>query len=169
MEQPRTTTGGPSTGRPLLLRPPALFAAAITAGIVLHLAWPLTFMSRAVRWPIGVALLTAGIALLTAGIALFAAAMRAFRAADTPVPGNRSTTAIVRSGPYRFSRNPIYVALALIHLGVALSFGSWWLLLTLAVSIGWIAAAVVPREERYLEARFGSIYSAYKSSVRRWL
>jgi protein-S-isoprenylcysteine O-methyltransferase Ste14 len=162
MEQPRTTTGGPSTGRPLLLRPPALFAAAITAGIVLHLAWPLTFMSRAVRWPIGVAL-------LTAGIALFAAAIRAFRAADTPVPGNRSTTAIVRSGPYRFSRNPIYVALALIHLGVALSFGSWWLLLTLAVSNGWIAAAVVPREERYLEARFGSIYSAYKSSVRRWL
>jgi protein-S-isoprenylcysteine O-methyltransferase Ste14 len=56
-----------------------------------------------------------------------------------------------------------------IQFGVAVAFGSWWLLLTLALSIGWIATSVVPREERYLEARFGSIYSAYKSSVRRWL
>jgi protein-S-isoprenylcysteine O-methyltransferase Ste14 len=119
-------------------------------------------MSRAVRRPLGVVL-------SMAGVALFVAAIRAFRAAGTPVPGNRSTTAIVRSGPYRFSRNPIYIAFALIHLGVAVSLGGWWLLLTWAVSISWIATSVVPREERYLEARFGSTYSTYKSSVRRWL
>jgi protein-S-isoprenylcysteine O-methyltransferase Ste14 len=162
MDQPGTTTGGPGTGRPLLLRPPLLFATAMVAGTVLHLAWPLPFMSRTVRWPIGVML-------SMAGVALFVAAIRAFDAAGTPVPGNRSTTAIVRRGPYRFSRNPIYVAFALTHLGVAASFGSWWLLVTLAVSIGVTAISVVPREERYLEARFGSIYSDYKSSVRRWL
>jgi protein-S-isoprenylcysteine O-methyltransferase Ste14 len=162
MDQPGTTTGGPGTGRPLLLRPPLLFATAIAAGVLLHLAWPLSFMSRAVRWPIGVML-------SMAGVVLFVAAVRAFDAAGTPVPSNRSTTAIVRSGPYRFSRNPIYVAFALIHLGVAASFGSWWLLVTLAVTIGVIANSVVRREERYLEARFGSIYGAYKSSVRRWL
>jgi len=162
MDQPGTTTGGPGTGRPLILRPPLLFAAAIAAGMVLHLAWPWSFTSRAVRWPIGVLL-------STAGVALFVAAIRAFDAAGTPVPGNRPATAIVHSGPYRFSRNPIYLALALIHLGVAVSFGNWWLLVTLAVSVGVIATSVVRREERYLEARFGSIYSAYKSSVRRWL
>jgi protein-S-isoprenylcysteine O-methyltransferase Ste14 len=162
MDRLGTTTGGPGSGRPLVLRPPLLFATAIAAGIVLHLAWPLSFMSRAVRWP-------AGMMLSMAGVALFVAAIRAFNAAGTPVPGNRSTTAIVRSGPYRFSRNPIYVAFALIHLGVATAFGSWWLLVTLAGSIGVIATSVVPREERYLEARFGSIYRAYKLSVRRWL
>jgi protein-S-isoprenylcysteine O-methyltransferase Ste14 len=162
MDQPGTTTSASGTGRPLLVRPPFLFATAIAAGIVLHLAWPWSFMPHAVRWPIGVIL-------SMAGVALFVAAIRAFDAAGTPVPGNRSTTAIVRSGPYRFSRNPIYVAFALIQLGVAASFGSWWLLVTLAVSIGVIATFIVPREERYLEARFGSIYSAYKSSVRRWL
>jgi protein-S-isoprenylcysteine O-methyltransferase Ste14 len=162
MNRPGTTTGGPGSGRPLLLRPPLLFATAIAAGIVLHLGWPWSFTSRAVRLPIGMML-------SMAGVALFVAAIRAFDAAGTPVPGNRSTTAVVRNGPYRFSRNPIYVAFALMHLGVAVSFGSWWLLVTLGVSIGVIAISIVPREERYLEARFGSIYSAYKSSVRRWL
>jgi protein-S-isoprenylcysteine O-methyltransferase Ste14 len=162
MDQRGTITGGPGTGRPLLLRPPLLFATAIAAGIVLHLAWPWSFMLRALRWPIAVML-------SMAGVALFVAAIRAFDAAGTPVPGNRSTTAVVRRGPYRFSRNPIYLAFALIHLGVAASFGSWWLLVTWAVSIGVIATSIVPSEERYLEARFGSIYSAYKSSVRRWL
>ena len=162
MDQLETTASASGTGRPLLLRPPFLFATAIAAGIVLHLAWPWSFMPRAVRWPIGVML-------SMAGVALFVAAIRAFDTAGTPVPGNRSTTAVVRSGPYRFSRNPIYVAFALIQLGVAASFGSWWLLATLAVSIVVIATRIVPREERYLEARFGSIYRAYKSSVRRWL
>jgi protein-S-isoprenylcysteine O-methyltransferase Ste14 len=162
MNQPGTTTGGPATGRPLLVRPPLLFALAIATGIVLHLAWPLSFTSDAARWPIGGAL-------SLAGIALFVAAIRAFNAAGTPVPGSRSTTAIVRNGPYRFSRNPIYVAFVLIHLGIAVSLGSWWLLVTMAVGISVIAFSVVPREERYLEARFGPTYSAYKSSVRRWL
>jgi protein-S-isoprenylcysteine O-methyltransferase Ste14 len=155
-------TGGPTTRRSLLRRPPLLFAAAIATGVVLHLAWPLSFTSRAALWPIGATV-------AAAGVALFVAAIREFAAAGTPVPGNQPTTGIVRSGPYRFSRNPIYVAFALIHLGIAVAVGSWWLLLTLAVSVSVIAMSVVPREERYLEARFGSTYSAYKSSVRRWL
>lgn len=101
------------------------------------------------------------------GLALFVAAIREFDAAGTPVPARQPTTSIVRSGPYRFSRNPIYVALALFNLGIAVSLGSWWLLMTLAVSISVIATSVVPREERYLETRFGSTYGSYKSSVRR--
>jgi protein-S-isoprenylcysteine O-methyltransferase Ste14 len=112
MDRPGPTTGGPATGRPLLLRPPLLCAAAIATGVVLHLAWPLSFASCAARAPIGVTLSLAGLALLVAAI-------REFDAAGTPVPGSRSTTAIVRSGPYRFSRNPIYVAFAVIHLGIA--------------------------------------------------
>src|SRR5262245_36451967 len=137
MEKPGTATGGPATGRPLLLRPPLLFAAAIAAGVGLHLTWPLPFGAR---WPFGAALWIAGLALLVA-------AVRAFSAAGTPVPGSQPTTTIVRRGPYRFSRNPIYVAFAVIHLGIAVSLGSWWLLATLAICISAIAISVVPREE----------------------
>src|SRR6266545_3914789 len=99
MDKLGTITDGPGTGRPLLLRPPLLFAAAIMTAIVLHFAWPLSFMSRAVRWPVGVTLSVAGFALVVAAI-------REFDSAGTPVPARRPTTAIVRSGPYRFSRNP---------------------------------------------------------------
>ena len=160
-ESPPPVTG-PATGRRAVLRPPIVVAAAIGAGVVLQLTWPLSFTSRAAREPIG-------LLLSTAGLALFAAAIREFRAAGTPVPGTRATTMIVRSGPYRFSRHPIYLSFALLHLGVAAWFGSWWLLLTFVVSSTWIAVAIVPREERYLETHFGSTYAAYQSSVRRWL
>src|SRR5262245_18648406 len=111
---PKTTTGGPAAGRPLLQRPPILFATAIASGVVLHLAWPLSFTASAARWPVGATL-------AIAGLALFVAAIRAFAVAGTPVPGSESTTAIVGSGPYRFSRNPIYVAFVLFHLGIAVS------------------------------------------------
>jgi protein-S-isoprenylcysteine O-methyltransferase Ste14 len=100
---------------------------------------------------------------------LFVAAIRQLREAGTPVPGNKPTTALVRTGPYRFTRNPIYLALSLLHLGVAAWVGSWWLLVTLVVSFTLVAAVVVPREERYLEKRFGPTYLEYRASVRRWL
>jgi protein-S-isoprenylcysteine O-methyltransferase Ste14 len=158
----KTTNGGPAAGRPALLRPPIVFAAAIAAGVVFHLAWPLVFTSRAARWPIGVAL-------SVAGAVLFVSAIRELRGAGTPVPGHLPPRVIVRGGPYRFSRNPIYLSFALTHLGIAVWVGSWWLLATFLASIALIAIAVVPREERYLEERFGSSYGAYKSAVRRWL
>jgi len=144
-----------------VLRPPSLYASAILSGFLLDAAWPWPFTLFAAR--------PAGGALAIAGLVLFAAAIREMRAARTPVPGNRPTTVIVRTGPFRFSRNPIYLAFSLLHFGVALWAGSWWLITTLIVNVTFIAVMVVPREERYLEARFGSTYVGYKSSVRRWL
>jgi protein-S-isoprenylcysteine O-methyltransferase Ste14 len=108
-------------------------------------------------------------ALALAAVLLFAGAVRQLWRADTPVPGNRPTTALVCTGPYRLSRNPIYAAFTLLHLAVALWVGSWWLLATLVASVTLVAAFVVPREERYLEERFGRTYLDYKASVRRWL
>jgi protein-S-isoprenylcysteine O-methyltransferase Ste14 len=97
------------------------------------------------------------------------AAVRQLRTAGTPVTGNKPTTVLVRTGPYRVSRNPIYLAFSLLHLGVAAWVGSWWLLATLAAGVTIVATVVVAREERYLEERFGATYVAYKGSVRRWL
>jgi len=102
-------------------------------------------------------------------IALFVSAVRTLRAAGTPIPGNRPATTIVRTGPYRVSRNPIYLALSLVQLGLSLWVNSLALLITLIPAVALMWLVVIPREERYLEARFPSEYSPYKASVRRWL
>jgi protein-S-isoprenylcysteine O-methyltransferase Ste14 len=102
-------------------------------------------------------------------IGLFLSAVRTFRAAGTPVPGNQPTTSIVRTGPYRFSRNPIYLAFSLLQLGIALWVNSLWPVVTLVAAVAVMSLVVIPKEEFYLEARFPLEYPRYKASVRRWL
>ena len=101
--------------------------------------------------------------------ALFIWSIRTFRSAGTPVPGNQPTAAIVKVGPYRLSRNPIYLAFSLFQTGIALGVNDAWILISLLPAIAIISSVVIPREERYLEARFGGEYTKYKASVRRWL
>ena len=103
------------------------------------------------------------------GAALLWYSVARFRAAGTPVPARRPTTVIVRSGPYRFSRNPIYLAYSLFLLGIAIWMNSLWLLGTLGVAVALMNFFVIRREEEYLERRFGAEYLDYKASVRRWL
>ena len=143
-------------------RPPIVYLGSIALGVLLHLVRPVPVLSRG-RSP----LVGAAVVLLAIGLFLFA--VRTFRAAGTPVPGNQPTTTIVRAGPYRFSRNPIYLAFSLFQLGLALWVNSLWVVLTLLAAMAVMAVVVIPREERYLEARFPAEYSAYKASVRRWL
>ena len=102
-------------------------------------------------------------------VALFLSAVRTLWTAGTPVPGNRPTTTIVRTGPYRCSRNPIYLSFSLLQLGVAVWVNGLWLLVTLMPALGLMSFVVIPREEQYLETRFPSDYLPYKASVRRWL
>jgi protein-S-isoprenylcysteine O-methyltransferase Ste14 len=145
-----------------IARPPLIYLAAIAAGMVAQVVWPLTWVPGALSIPLGMAI-------VVAAVALFVSAVRTFRAAGTPVPGNAPTTVIVRAGPYRFSRNPIYLAFSLLQLGIAIWVDSVWLLVTLTAAVAVMASVVIPREERYLERRFGSAYLDYKASVRRWL
>ena len=145
-----------------LIRPPLVYLGAIALGLLLHFAWPVPLVSRAVSGPLG------GSAVLVA-VALFLWAVRTLRIAGTPVPGNLPTTTIVRTGPYRFSRNPIYLSFSLLQLGVACWVNSLWLLVTLMSAVALISLVVIPREEHYLESRFPSDYLPYKASVRRWL
>ena len=145
-----------------LVRPPLVYLGSIVLGLLVHLVWPAQLVPRAVGAPLG------GTATLVA-IALFLFAVRTFRAAGTPVPGHRPTTTIVCRGPYRFSRNPIYLSFSLLHFGISLWVNSLWLLVTLMAAVAVMSFVVIPREERYLEARFPSEYLPYKVSVRRWL
>ena len=142
-----------------ILRPPLVYLAAIGAGLALHFAWPLAFLRSG----------SFGAALILLGIALFVSAVTVFRKTGTPVPGNRPTTAIVDTGAYRFTRNPIYLAFSLVQLGIAVWLGSVWLMVTLVVAMALMTAVVIPREERYLEKKFAAGYLSYKARVRRWL
>src|SRR5262249_39173774 len=144
-----------------LARPPVIYFGAIVTGLVLHFAWPLPFFPR-----VGILL---GALLATVAATLFLWSIRTFHSAGTPVPGNKPTTAIVKFGPYRLSRNPIYLAFSLFQIGIAFSLNDAWILITLLPAILLMSFVVIPREERYLETRFGQEYTKYKASVRRWL
>lgn len=145
-----------------LVRPPLVYLSAIALGLAIHALWPVHFVPPSLGAPVGVFL-------TLVAVALFLSAVRTFRAAGTPVPGNRPATTIVRTGPYRFSRNPIYLAFSLLQLGLAFWVNSLGLLITLVPAIALMSFVVIPREERYLEARFPAEYVPYKASVRRWL
>ena len=145
-----------------LVRTPFVYLGSIALGLVLHLLWPTRLVPPPVSTPVG--------AIVTVlAIALFVSAVRTLQAAGTPIPGNRPTTAIVRTGPYRFSRNPIYLAFSILQLGISIWVNSVWLLATLAGAAALILYVVIRREEQYLERRFGARYLDYKASVRRWL
>src|SRR5207247_3834059 len=104
-----------------LVRPPLVYLSSIALGLVLHLLWPARLVPPSVSTPVG--------AIVTVlAIALFVSAVRILRAAGTPVPGNRPTTTIVRTGPYRLSRNPIHLPFSLVQLGLSLWVNSLALL-----------------------------------------
>ena len=145
-----------------LFRPPLILLGSILLGVALRFAMPQRFAPASLAAPVG-------IILVLASIALFIAAVRSFRGEGTPVPGDQPTTTIVRRGPYRFSRNPIYLSFYGFQLGLAFWTNNLWQLLTLVGTVGLIALVVVRREERYLEAHFPETYIPYKASVRRWL
>jgi len=79
------------------------------------------------------------------------------------------TTAIVTSGPFRFSRNPLYLALTLLYFGLSVAVNSWWGIVVLVPLLIIMHRGVVLREERYLERKFGETYRRYRSKVRRYL
>lgn len=144
------------------VRPPLVYLGSIGLGLLVHLFWPVELLPASVGMPIGATVV------LVAG-ALFVSAVRTLRKAGTPVPGNRPTATIVRAGPYRFSRNPVYLAFTLFQIGLAAWVNSVGLLLTLLPALALMMLVVIPREERYLEARFPTEYLPYKRAVRRWL
>src|SRR5437667_2986571 len=163
----RPQYGGPVSAAPDvpnlgLIRPPLVYLAPLVIGAPIQFAMPLPFLPRTLTVALGVSP-------VVVAIALFSYSVAKFRAAGTPVPARKPTTVIVRTGPYRFSRNPIYLAFSLLQLGIAIWVNSLWLLATLVGAVALIHCVVIRREEQYLERRFGAQYLNYKASVRRWL
>ncbi|MGX1184807.1 protein-S-isoprenylcysteine O-methyltransferase Ste14 [Pseudomonas sp. F-14 TE3623] len=114
-------------------------------------------------------LVATGALLFTTGAATMLAATGLFRRLGTHVPPSRPTTLIATTGPYRWTRNPMYLGMALVYAGIAVSFDGAIALALLPLVLIVIQRQVIAREERYLEAKFGDDYRRYKAKVRRWL
>jgi protein-S-isoprenylcysteine O-methyltransferase Ste14 len=102
-------------------------------------------------------------------LVLFGSAFAAFRRARTTIIPNQPATALVTGGPYRVTRNPMYVSLVALYLGVTLFVNSWWPVILLPLVILLVDRTIIAREERYLADAFPAEYGPYRARVRRWL
>lgn len=142
--------------------PPFLYVGLFVLGLLLERAAPAVSLPRTPSLLIAAVLLVPGFGLLFWSLALF------LRARTSPLP-MRPTSSIVRSGPYRWTRNPMYLGMLLIDLGVALWFDVFWALVLAPAVIPLVNLLVIRKEERYLEATFGDEYRRFKAQVRRWI
>ena len=142
--------------------PPILLVAFLLLGFVLRAIVPLSFAPEQ-----SVALI--GPIIVVMSFAMFFWAIATMRRGGGSIPTGEPTDVIVHSGPFRYSRNPIYVSMVALLIGVGVWGNTLWLigLAVLAAYLLWWG--VISREEGYLERKFGSDYTSYKSRVRRWL
>ena len=142
--------------------PPLIFLTALGLGLVLHWWIPIWSLPPLYSRPLGVGLCLTGI-----GVGFWGCATM-YRA-GTNVRPDRPVTALVTGGPFRYSRNPLYLCLTALYLGITLLLHALWPLVILVPLLLIVHRGIVLREERFLEARFGDAYRAYKARVRRWL
>jgi protein-S-isoprenylcysteine O-methyltransferase Ste14 len=156
-------TTAPDRDRPnVVALPPLIYLGFLVLGLLVDLIWPTSIASLSVRLAVG------GL-LFAVGLVLAVSAVRRFARAGTAVEVYRPATALVSEGPYRFSRNPIYLGMTLGYAGLAVMGNSLWALALLIPTLVVIRYGVIAREEEYLERKFGEAYRRYRSAVRRWL
>lgn len=141
--------------------PPLLFGGGLLLALVGHLVAPLAM-------PGGWAALVVGVGLLGAAAVLAMSAEREMTRAHTPVLPFQDASALVTTGPFRRTRNPIYLAFTIAVVGIAGVTRSWWPLITLPLAIAAVSW-VIRGEEARLGRLFGQEYAEYRSRTRRWL
>src|SRR5215212_8891918 len=142
--------------------PPLIYLLALLLGLLLdrraHVPFLPSGVARIIGWP-----LVGGGALLAGWF------RRTMREADAPVRTDRPVPKLTTEGPFRCTRNPAYVSLAMIYAGIAVLRNALWAILLLPLVLYVIQHEVIGREERYLERTFGEEYLDYKARVRRWI
>jgi len=146
-----------------LILPPAPYAAALVGG------WWLDRNLVALSLDWGAATRLLGWLLVGVGLALFAWTLFTFWRHRTTVNPYKAASTLCTGGPFRFSRNPIYVGDWFILVGVSLLLATWWPLVFAPLIWAMLRYGVIRHEEAHLEARFGEAYRSYRSLVRRWL
>ncbi len=148
--------------RERVVPPPLIYLAGLLIGVALDTAWPAAFLPAPAQY-------VAGGVLIAAGLGLFALAVRTFAGARTSPVHERPTTSIITTGVFRYTRNPIYVAMTLVLIGLGLAIDSAWIVAMAVPAVLIIDRFVIRTEEAYLVEKFGDEYERYRQTVRRWL
>ncbi len=163
---PRDRAGGERDAREsqvpkLVAPPPAIFAVAIIVGAIVNRAYGFGGGGGGV-WSFG------GGAVIVLGVALSFWSIQQYRRANTSPDPKHRAEALVTGGPYRYSRNPIYIATALMQVGFGIAVNMPGVVFAVIPALYILRKGVILREEAYLEELFGEEYKDYKSQVRRW-
>ena len=142
--------------------PPLIYLAGLVIGLGLGYLSPTPFLPRSLAYGLGAVLILIGAWIMIP-------ARRIMLRAGTAIRPTMPTTALVSAGPFRFTRNPLYVGATLFYSGISVAAQSLWALVLLLVVLAVMQRGVIDREERYLERKFGADYVRYKERVRRWI
>lgn len=159
MARQSSQTRSPSVHFP----PPFLFVVGIAAGWAINQRIPLPLgkivpAQAVVSW-----------VMIVSGVSLMIWGLLTFRQACTAVYPNKPARELVAKGPYRFSRNPMYVGLTIMTTGIGLLADNIWMLMMLPITLIVLWKFVIQKEERYLRSEFGPAYEEYQQQVRRWI
>jgi protein-S-isoprenylcysteine O-methyltransferase Ste14 len=146
----------------IIVNPFIIIIASIVIAVLLQLLLPLPFLP-----PMTARI--AGVALMVINVVFGVPALKKMFSAKTSPNPNQPTTALISSGPYRFTRNPMYIGLTLFYTGVVTFFQLLWGILMLPLVVILLTTLVIRPEEQYLERKFGGEYITYKERVRRWI
>ena len=142
--------------------PPLIYPGVLAVGLLLNRRFSIGSLPRGIArgagWP-----------LLGGGVLLLVWFERAMRQADTPASPYKPSSRLATEGPFRYTRNPGYLSMAMIYAGIATIANALWAVLLLPVALLVIRRGVIEREEDYLERKFGEEYLRYKARVRRWI
>jgi protein-S-isoprenylcysteine O-methyltransferase Ste14 len=142
--------------------PPLIYAGALAAGLLANRRYHMPFLPRRVARTIGWPLVACGLAVGFLG-------SREMRRAETNVDPYKPATTIVTGGPFRYTRNPLYLSMTLIYGGISVLANALPAALLLLVVLRLMRRGVIEREERYLERKFGDEYVQYKVGTPRWI
>jgi protein-S-isoprenylcysteine O-methyltransferase Ste14 len=142
--------------------PPLIYLVLFGLGLLLNWLMPLSFLPM-------IPARAAALIFLGCGLLLGVWSIGLFRRAHTNVMPIQPTTALVISGPYRLTRNPIYLGFLCIYIAAALWFGVMWALAIVPLVVLAVQRLAIAKEERYLEQKFGDAYRRYRANVRRWI
>ena len=142
--------------------PPLVYLVGIVIGFLATIWMPTKVVPNSVAWTVG------GI-LIFCGAVLAGGAILKFKDVGTTVRPDRAASTLVIAGPYKITRNPMYLGLAFVYAGIAIAGQSVWALILLAVVLIIVQRGAIEPEEAFLEKRFGADYLSYKEKVRRWI
>ncbi|MBA2784163.1 MAG: isoprenylcysteine carboxylmethyltransferase family protein [Rubrobacteraceae bacterium] len=142
--------------------PPLIYAGALVAGLLANRRYRIPFLPRPLARMLGWLLVVCGLAVGLLGF-------REMRRAETNLDPSKPATTVVTEGPFRFTRNPLYLGMTMIYGGISAFANALTAALLLPIVLHLMRRGVIEREERYLERKFGDVYLQYKAKAPRWI